>query len=141
MHVTQGTFSYLPPLNDDEIKAQIQYCLDRHWSINIEFTDNPHPRHVYWTMWDLPMFDLADPAGVLLEVNRCRTDHPEKYIKLSAYDRSKGRQTTALSFIVNRPPEEPGFRIDRLEYSNRQMKYTLHPYSTDEPSGKRYQGS
>ncbi|MER3404920.1 MAG: ribulose bisphosphate carboxylase small subunit [Chloroflexota bacterium] len=138
MHLTQGTFSYLPPLTDEEIAAQVRYCLDRGWAINIEFTDDPHPRNVYWEMWELPMFDLQDPSAVMLELQRCRQAHPDKYIKLSAYDRSKGRQTTALSFIVNRPPVEPGFRVDRLEFADRRIKYTLHPYATDEPAGKRY---
>ncbi len=138
MQLTQGTFSYLPPLTDDEIAAQVRYCLDHNWAINLEFTDDPHPRNVYWEMWELPMFDLQDPSAVLLELQRCRQAYPDKYIKLSAYDRSKGRQTTALSFIVNRPPSEPGFRVDRLEFADRQIKYTLHPYATDEPAGKRY---
>ena len=64
MRITQGTFSYLPELTDDEIKAQIQYALDNDWPISIEFTDDPHPRNVYWEMWGLPMFDLTDAAGV-----------------------------------------------------------------------------
>jgi ribulose-bisphosphate carboxylase small chain len=138
MHLTQGTFSYLPPLTDDEIRAQVQYCLDRDWSISVELTDDPHPRNVYWEMWGPPMFDLRDPAAVLHEVHRCREAHGEQYIKISAYDRSKGRQTTALSFIVNRPAVEPGFRLGRLEYADRQLKYTLHPYATDAPAGQRY---
>jgi ribulose-bisphosphate carboxylase small chain len=138
MHVTQGTFSYLPALTDEQIAAQVQYCLDHGWAISLEFTDDPHPRNVYWEMWGLPMFDAADPAAVLFELGRCRKEHPEKYIKLSAYDRSKGRQTTVLSFIVNRPAQEPGFRLDRLEYADRQIKYTIHPYVTDEPAGTRY---
>lgn len=138
MQLTQGTFSYLPSLSDDEITAQVEYCLDRSWSISIEFTDDPHPRNVYWDMWGMPMFDLADPAPVLVEVNNCRHEHPEAYVKLSAYDRRKGRQTTALSFIVNRPPSEPGFRVDRLEFADRQIKYGLYAYATDQPTGKRY---
>jgi ribulose-bisphosphate carboxylase small chain len=133
MHLTQGTFSYLPPLRDDEIAAQVRYCLDRGWSMNIEFTDDPHPRNVYWEMWGMPMFDVEDPAAVLFELDRCRREHPDEYVKLSAYDRSKGRQTTALSFIVNRPATEPGLRVERLEYADRQVKYTLR---TDEPAGK-----
>ena len=28
MYVTQGTFSYLPALTDEQIKAQVQYCID-----------------------------------------------------------------------------------------------------------------
>ena len=63
MRITQGTFSYLPDLTDDEIEAQIEYALDKGWAMAVEFTDDPHPRNVLWEMWGLPMFDLADPAG------------------------------------------------------------------------------
>ncbi len=50
MRITQGTFSYLPELTDDEITAQVQYCLDNKWAVGLEFTDDPHPRNVYWEM-------------------------------------------------------------------------------------------
>jgi ribulose-bisphosphate carboxylase small chain len=76
MRITQGTFSYLPDFTDDEIKAQVQYAIDRSWPISVEFTDDPHPRNVYWEMWGLPMFDLKDAAAILLEVNACRTAYP-----------------------------------------------------------------
>ena len=138
MRITQGCFSFLPDLSDEQIKSQVQYCLDNGWAVNIEFTDDPHPRNTYWEMWGLPMFDLADPAGVLLEVNACRAAYPEHYIRLNAYDASLGRQTTALSFIVNRPTEEPGFRLDRAERANRTIGYTTHAYATDRPAGDRY---
>ncbi len=103
-HLTQGTFSFLPSLTDDEIRLQVQYCLDNDWPINVEFTDDPHPRNTYWEMWGLPMFDVKDPAAILYEINECRRAYPHHYIRVGAYDRSKGRQTIALSFIVNRPP-------------------------------------
>ena len=125
MRVTQGTFSYLPDLSDDEIQAQVQYCLDNDWPISIEYTDDPHPRNTYWEMWGLPMFELKDAGGVLLELNACRLTFPEHYIRLIGYDRSYGRQTTALSFIVNRPSNEPGFRIERQEVGDRQQRYTM----------------
>ena len=57
---------------------------------------------------------------------------------MSAYDASLGRQTTALSFIVNRPASEPGFRLDRQEASDRRIRYSLHAYATDQPPGERY---
>ena len=41
-HLTQGTFSFLPPLTDDEIKMQINYSLDHNWPLSVEFTDDPH---------------------------------------------------------------------------------------------------
>jgi ribulose-bisphosphate carboxylase small chain len=125
MRVTQGTFSFLPDLSDDEIQAQVQYCLDNDWPISIEHTDDPHPRNTYWEMWGLPMFDLKDAAGVMLELNACRLTFPEHYIRMIGYDRSYGRQTTALSFIVNRPTHEPGFRLVRQEVGDRQQRYSL----------------
>ncbi|NMH97577.1 ribulose bisphosphate carboxylase small subunit [Pseudonocardia acidicola] len=138
MRITQGTFSYLPDFTDDEITAQINYALENDWPLSVEFTDDPHPRNTYWEMWGLPMFDLKDAAGVLLEVNACRSAHPNAYIKLNAYDARLGRQTTALSFIVQRPADEPGFRLDRQEASDRRIRYTTHSYATERPTGDRY---
>jgi ribulose-bisphosphate carboxylase small chain len=138
MRITQGTFSYLPDLTDEEIAAQLQYALDNNWSVSIEFTDDPHPRNNLWDMWGLPMFDLADAAGALREVNECRKAYPTRYIRVNAYDATKGRQTTALSFIVNRPPEEPGFRLNRTESNDRTITYTTYPYALDRPAGERY---
>jgi ribulose-bisphosphate carboxylase small chain len=136
--ITQGTFSFLPELTDEEISAQIAYALDNGWPCAVEFTDDPHPRNTYWEMWGLPMFDLKDPAGVLLEINECRRAYPGHYIRLTAYDASYGRQTTALSFIVQRPAAEPGFRVDREETSDRRVRYRMHPYALDRPAGERY---
>ena len=138
MRITQGTFSYLPDLTDDEIRAQVQYAIDRGWAVAVEFTDDPHPRNVLWEMWGLPMFGIADAAAAMHEVTQCRAAYPGHYIRVSAYDASLGRQTTALSFIVNRPPAEPGFRLDRQETSDRRIRYSLHPYATDRPAGERY---
>lgn len=139
MRITQGTFSYLPDFTDDEIKAQVQYCLDNDWPISIEHTDDPHPRNVYWEMFGLPMFELKDPAGVMKELASCRATFPNHYVRISGYDRRHGRQTTALSFIVQRPAHEPGFRLDRQEVADRQIRYTTHAYATDRPEGERYQ--
>jgi ribulose-bisphosphate carboxylase small chain len=140
VRVTQGTFSYLPDLTDDEISRQIEYCLDNGWPLSVEFTDDPHPRNVYWEMWGLPMFDLKDPAGVLAEVNACRAAKPGVYVRVTAYDARLGRQTTALSFVVQRPAEEPGFVVRRQESADRQIRYSIHSYATDRPAGDRYQG-
>jgi ribulose-bisphosphate carboxylase small chain len=138
MHVTQGTFSYLPPITDSQLRAQVQYALDNEWALSVEFTDDPHPRNFLWDMWGLPMFDMRDPAAIMLEVRRCRDAYPSRYVRVNAYDRRLGRQTTALSFIVQRPPNETGFRLERQEGADRQVRYTLHSYATDRPSGERY---
>jgi ribulose-bisphosphate carboxylase small chain len=138
MRITQGTFSYLPDFTDEEITAQIDYALRNDWPLSVEFTDDPHPRNVYWEMWGLPMFDLKDAAGVLMEVNACRQAYPGHYVRINAYDATLGRQSTMLSFIVQRPPDEPGFRLDRQEVADRQIRYTTHPYAVERPSGERY---
>ena len=140
MRVTQGTFSYLPELTDEQIKAQIQYCLENEWAVSVEHTDDPHPRNVYWEMWGLPLFDVKDASALFSEVVACRQAHPDTYIKVNGYDRRYTKQTTALSFLVNRPKEEPGFRLERQESNDRVVRYTLHSYATDRPSGQRYGG-
>jgi ribulose-bisphosphate carboxylase small chain len=139
MRITQGTFSYLPDFTDEEIALQARYAIDNGWPLLVEFTDDPHHRNNYWNMWGLPMFELPDPAGVLYEVNECRRAYPAHYIRLSAYDARYGRQTTALSFIVQRPAAEPGFRLERQEGPGRMVRCTVHPYALDRPEGERYQ--
>ncbi len=139
MHVTQGTFSYLPPLTDDEIRAQIQYGIDQDWAVAIEFTDDIHPRNVYWEMWGFPDFDAKDAAAGLFEVNRCREAYPNHYIRVTLYNPHLTKQTIGLQFIVNRPANEPGFRLDRQESNDRVIRYTLQPYAVEKPHGDRYQ--
>jgi len=138
MRITQGTFSYLPDLTDDEIAAQLRYAIEAGWAVAVEFTDDPHPRNNLWEMWGLPMFDIADAAAGLAEIRACRQARSDHYVRVSAYDASYGRQTTALSFIVHRPPDEPGFRLDRQEASDRRIRYTLAPYAAGRPHGQRY---
>lgn len=138
MRITQGTFSFLPDLTDDEIKAQIQYALDQNWALSVEYTDDPHPRNAYWDMWGMPMFDIKDPAGVMFEVNACRKAYPNQYIKVNAFDSTLGFETMRLSFIVNRPKHEPGFALVRQEGAGRQIHYTVTSYATGKPEGERY---
>jgi ribulose-bisphosphate carboxylase small chain len=138
MKMTSGTFSFLPDLTDEQITAQVQYALDNDWPVSIEFTDDPHPRNSYWEMYGLPMFDVKDAAGVMDSVRKAIAEHKDEYVKVNAFDARRGRQTTAISFIVNRPANEPGFRLERTVGADRQIKYTTHAYATDKPEGKRY---
>ena len=138
MRITQGTFSFLPDLSDAEIQAQVAYAQRQGWALSVEYTDDPHPRNAYWDMWGLPMFDLRDPAGVVFEVNECRKAFPNYYIKVNAFDATRGFETVRLSFIVNRPADEPGFNLVRQEIQGRSIRYTLQPYATNKPEGGRY---
>jgi len=138
MRLTQGTFSFLPDLTDTEIHAQVEYGLHKGWAWSVEYTDDPHPRNTYWEMWCLPMFDLPDAAGVLYEVNACRKAHSAHYIRLVAFDATRGVESIQLAFIVNRPKLEPGFALERRDGTGRQVRYALQPYATRQPEGARY---
>ncbi|MCC7217506.1 MAG: ribulose bisphosphate carboxylase small subunit [Burkholderiales bacterium] len=138
MRITQGTFSFLPDLTDAEIAAQIQYAIDQGWACSVEYTDDPHPRNTYWEMYGLPMFGLKDAAGVMLELNACRKAFPSHYIKINAFDSTRGIESIRLSFFVNRPAEEPGFGLVRQEAAGRNVRYTTTGYAAQRPAGKRY---
>ena len=125
MRITQGTFSYLPDFTQEEVERQVRYCLDNGWAFSIEHTDDPHPRNAYWEMWGLPMFDASHLEGAMHQIDECRKAFPNDYIKVNGYDRTKGRQTTMLSFIVHRPQEEPGFCLERAEGQDRRIQYTI----------------
>ena len=98
--LTQGQFSFLPELTDAEISLQIKYGLSKGYAWSVEYTDDAHPRNTYWDMFGMPMFDLQDPAGVLMEVNNCRKTFPNHYIRLMAFDSTRGSESVAMSFIV-----------------------------------------
>jgi ribulose-bisphosphate carboxylase small chain len=136
--VTQGQFSFLPDLTDKEIAAQVQYGLDKGYAWSVEYTDDPHPRNTYWEMHGMPMFDLRDAAGVVQEVKECRKTFPNHYIRLMAFDSTRGIESIAMSFIVNRPKDEPGFGLVRQEADGRSIRYTVHSYATDKPEAQRY---
>ena len=138
MRITQGTFSFLPDLTNEQIRAQIEYALGRGWAVSVEYTDDPHPRNTYWEMWGNPMFDLRDAAGVMAEVDACRAAYPDRYVKVNAFDSTLGWETVRLSFIVQRPKEEPGFALERQEGAGRNQRYSIKGYATQRPGGQRY---
>jgi hypothetical protein len=55
-----------------------------------------------------------------------------------AYDSSLGRQSSRFSIIVNRPEEEPGYRVARQEKHDRTVQYTIEPYAHQDAIGRRY---
>ena len=136
--VTQGQFSFLPDLTDAEISLQIDYGLNRGYAWSVEYTDDPHPRNTYWEMFGMPMFDLKDPAGIMLEINNCRKTFPNHYIRVTAFNSARGVESPTMSYLVNRPKREPGFGLSRQEVDGRSIRYTVHSYATDKPEGERY---
>ncbi len=138
MRVTQGAFSFLPDLTETQVRAQIQYCLDQGWAPGIEYTDDPHPRNTYWEMWAQPLFDLKDAAGVMQEIKACREAWPDHYVRINAFDAGHGWETVRLSFIVQRPAREPGFKLSRTVAQGRVLSYRTEAYALDRPEGERH---
>ena len=137
--VTQGQFSYLPDLTDEQITRQIEYALQHNYAVGVEYTDDPHPRNTYWEMYGNPMFDLKDPAAILLEINACRKTFPSHYVRVTAFDSTQGVESVRMSFIVNRPANEPGFRLARSEEGGRNIRYSVESYAVQaHGEGERY---
>jgi len=139
VRLTQGCFSFLPDLSDDQIKKQVNYAITKGWAVSVEWTDDPHPRNAYWELCGLPLFDIKDPAAVMYELAECRRTNPQGYIKMNAFDAAIGTESCVMSFIVQRPKEEPGFYLERQEVAGRDIQYTIKSYSTQsKPEGARY---
>ena len=137
--ITQGCFSLLPDLTDDQIKAQLEYAIKMGFAISIEWTDDPHPRNCYWEMWGLPLFDIPDASTIMYELKECRKAHPGIYIKINAFNNTRGVESTAMSFMVQRPAFEPGFYLVRQEGSSRSIRYTIQSYAVQSAGeGARY---
>ncbi len=73
------------------------------------------------------------------DVDACREAYPEP-LRQGGRLRQLARQADLARSrsSCNRPAEEPGFRLERQDKANRQMRYTLHPYAQREPVGRRY---
>ena len=136
--ITQGQFSFLPDLTDAEITLQIEYGLRKGYAWSVEYTDDPHPRNTYWEMYGMPMFDLRDAAGVLEEVRDCRKTFPSHYVRLVAFDSTRGIESIAMSLMVQRPDDEPGFGLQRQEAAGRTQRYTVRGYAAERPESQRY---
>lgn len=97
------TFSYLPELDALEVRAQVEWILERGMVVAIEHTERPDPYAHYWSLWRLPLFDVRDAETVLGAVGECRRAHPGSYVRLNGYD--PVRQGQVSSFVVQRPED------------------------------------
>jgi ribulose-bisphosphate carboxylase small chain len=139
VRLTQGSFSYLPDLTEAQIKKQVEYMIAQKWAVNIEWTDDPHPRNTYWELWGLPLFDIQDADAVMFELAECKRLNANGYIKVQGFDASLGRESCVQSFIAYRPSEEPGFYLGRTEGTGRMQKYAISSYAVQaRPQGARY---
>ncbi|KAL7001160.1 ribulose-bisphosphate carboxylase [Sarracenia purpurea var. burkii] len=108
------TLSYLPPLSVPALLKQTEYLIRQGLIPCIEFSvgegfvyreNNRSPGYYdgrYWTMWKLPMFGTTDASQVLREVEECKKEYPEAFIRIIGFDNK--RQVQIISFIVHRAP-------------------------------------
>ena len=100
------TFSYLPPMNDEQIRRQIQYMIAQGWNLGIEHT-RPTLAGVlshFWHMWKLPFFGEDSVEVILAELESCRRAYPNHHIRLIGYDNYT--QSQGLAFVVYRGKDE-----------------------------------
>jgi ribulose-bisphosphate carboxylase small chain len=57
---------------------------------------------------------------------------------INAFDASYGTESCVMSFIVNRPANEPGFYLERGEGPGRMIRYTIKSCVQANPEGGRY---
>lgn len=55
----------------------------------------------YWTMWKLPMYGSTDSSQVINEVEECKKEYPEAFIRIIGFDNK--RQVQCISFIAAKP--------------------------------------
>lgn len=90
------TFSYLPAMNAEQIRKQVEYIVKRGWNPAIEHTEPENMRGSYWYMWKLPLFGEADVDRILTEAEACHKAHPDHHVRLIGYDNYKQSQGAAM---------------------------------------------
>ena len=89
------TFSYLPGMDADGIRKQVEYIVSKGWNPAVEHTEPANAMHHYWYMWKLPMFGETDIDRILAETEACHRAHPGNHVRLVGYDnyaQSKGAE-------------------------------------------------
>ena len=89
------TFSYLPAMNAEQIRQQVEYIVKKGWNPAVEHTEPENAFGSYWYMWKLPMFGETDVDVILTEVDACHAAHPDNHVRLVGFDnfsQSKGTE-------------------------------------------------
>ncbi len=94
------TFSYLPPMTPERLRAQIAYLISNGWSPAVEHTEPEKSMSNFWYLWKLPLFGERSVDRVLAEIEACHRANPGHDVRLLGYDNYTQSQGT--SFIVYR---------------------------------------
>lgn len=96
------TFSYLPEMDNDAIRKQVEYIVSKGWNPAIEHSEPENAFDHYWYMWKLPMFGETDVDRILNETEMCHKANPEHHVRLIGYDNYKQSQGTNM--VIYRAP-------------------------------------
>jgi|SRR5210317_1259512 ribulose-bisphosphate carboxylase small chain len=94
------TFSYLPAMTPEQVKAQIAYIIANGWNPAIEHVEPSRAFTYYWYMWKLPFFGEQSVDTVLAELDACKRDYPGHHVRLIGYDNYA--QSQGMAFVVHR---------------------------------------
>jgi len=94
------TFSYLPAMDDDRTRKQIEYIVSKGWNPGIEHTEPENASSNYWYMWKLPMFGETDVDAILKELEACHKAHPNNHVRLLGFDNFS--QSAGASMVIYR---------------------------------------
>ena len=94
------TFSYLPAMDADQIRKQIEFIVSKGWNPSIEHIEPQNATGSYWYMWKLPMFGESDVDAILAELEACHQAHPNNHVRLLGLDNFA--QCAGTSMIIYR---------------------------------------
>lgn len=94
------TFSYLPQMDADQIRKQIEYIVSKGWNPAVEHTEPENASGAYWYMWKLPMFGESNVDAILAELEACHKAHPNNHVRLLGLDNYA--QCAGTSMIIFR---------------------------------------
>ena len=136
--ITQGCFSFLPRPHRRRHPRPGPVLPRKGWAVNLEFTDDPHPRNTYWEMWGLPMFDLARRQGRADGARRLPQD-PRRQVHPAVRLRFEPRLGVGAHLVHRQPAEARGRLPARAhEGPGREQRYAIRGYGLDRPEGERY---
>jgi ribulose-bisphosphate carboxylase small chain len=94
------TFSYLPAMSTEQIRAQVDYIVKRGWNPAVEHTEPQNAFDHFWYMWKLPLFGESDVTRILAEEEACHKANPDHHVRLVGYDNFK--QSQGASMVIYR---------------------------------------
>ena len=127
MRITQGAFSFLPDLTDDEIRAQIEYASTTAGRSRSSTPTTRIPATSTGRCGACRCSTSRTPRRACCEVNACRKAHPSHYIRVNAFDCDARRRVDVP--VVHRQPPERGARLPPRAAGARGPQAALHDAS------------